>query len=216
MILYHGSAQIVEKPDLAHGKKNNDFGRGFYCTDQIEMAKEWACPTPDAGYANVYELQEEGLKVLNLFEEKNTLLPWLALLLHHRQVQITTPLQQEAMEYLLERYLPSTRGVDLIIGYRADDSYYSFARDFVGNSISLEQLEQAMHLGALGKQIVLKSKKAFAQIRFLQAETAEAEVYHARRMQRDQAARAQYRDELRTEKRDGRYMIDLLRSEEDV
>ena len=45
---------------------------------------------------------------------------------------------------------------DVIIGYRADDSYFSFAQDFVAGVISLQKLSEAMQLGKLGEQIVLK------------------------------------------------------------
>lgn len=41
MILYHGSKDIIEKPIYGQGKKYNDYGLGFYCTDNIELAKEW-------------------------------------------------------------------------------------------------------------------------------------------------------------------------------
>ena len=42
MLLYHGSDHIIEKPEFGAGKKHNDYGRGFYCTQNIELAKEWA------------------------------------------------------------------------------------------------------------------------------------------------------------------------------
>ena len=40
--IYHGSEQIVEVPTFGEGKKNNDFGLGFYCTESDYLAKEWA------------------------------------------------------------------------------------------------------------------------------------------------------------------------------
>lgn len=40
--IYHGSEQIVEVPTFGLGRKNNDFGLGFYCTESDELAKEWA------------------------------------------------------------------------------------------------------------------------------------------------------------------------------
>ena len=36
MLLYHGSDHIIEKPEFGAGKKHNDYGRGFYCTQNIE------------------------------------------------------------------------------------------------------------------------------------------------------------------------------------
>ena len=43
LILYHGSSEIVQAPVFGKGKSYNDYGRGFYCTEYIELAKEWAC-----------------------------------------------------------------------------------------------------------------------------------------------------------------------------
>ena len=70
-------------------------------------------------------------------------------------------------------------GYDVIIGYRADDSYFSFARAFIGNEISLNQLSYAMRLGKLGEQIVLKSPAAFDAIRFISCEGVDNTEYYA-------------------------------------
>ena len=54
----------------------------------------------------------------------------------------------------------SLETADLVIGYRADDSYFSFVKDFLNNRISLAQLQQALKLGTVGEQIVIKSQRA--------------------------------------------------------
>ena len=56
MLIYHGSNKIIEKPAFGLGKIHNDYGQGFYCTESIELAKEWACDRMRDGYANAYEL----------------------------------------------------------------------------------------------------------------------------------------------------------------
>ena len=76
--LYHGSKQIIEKPTLKGGKETNDYGFGFYCTKEIELANEWACPDNNDGYANQYELDLTGLKVLDLSDKKYHILNWIA------------------------------------------------------------------------------------------------------------------------------------------
>ena len=84
MILYHGSEKIIETPIFGKGSKNNDYGRGFYCTENEELAKEWACSNNKDGFANKYELNMNGLNVLYLNSEKYNLLNWLAGLTKHR------------------------------------------------------------------------------------------------------------------------------------
>ena len=72
--LYHGSEQLVETPTFGSGKKNNDFGLGFYCTESEELAKEWAVSSLRNGFANRYSLDTEYLKILNLNSPDYTIL----------------------------------------------------------------------------------------------------------------------------------------------
>ena len=65
IILYHGSKNIIEKPIFHGGKETNDYGYGFYCTENIELANEWACPDDNDGYTNEYELDLSDLQVLD-------------------------------------------------------------------------------------------------------------------------------------------------------
>lgn len=51
MILYHGSKDIIEKPIYGQGKKYNDYGLGFYCIDNIELAKEWGTSFERSGFS---------------------------------------------------------------------------------------------------------------------------------------------------------------------
>ena len=51
-ILYHGSARIIEKPQLGSRKPNNDYGSGFYCTKDFDLAGEWAVNPDTDGYVN--------------------------------------------------------------------------------------------------------------------------------------------------------------------
>ena len=177
LILYHGSREIVEKPDLLKSKPYNDYGRGFYCTENIELAREWACMEKNDGFVNKYELSSSAMKVLCLSKGKYNILNWLALLLKHRTFSVTAPLTVQAKEYLLDNFLPEVSGVDVIVGCRADDSYFSFAEDFISNTISLKQLSKAMHLGNLGEQVALMSQKAFKLIRFTGSEHVNKNEY---------------------------------------
>jgi len=213
LILYHGSPNIVENPAYGKGKRYNDYGRGFYCTEQLELAKEWACTEDIDGYANKYVIETEGLRILNLSSDEYTILHWLALLMAHRKLRLSTPVMRRGTAWLQEHFLVDVEAYDAIIGYRADDSYFSFARAFVNNEISLKQLSRAMKLGKLGEQFVLKTQKAFDAIRFESYEMADNKIYYARRKARDDEARATYLLELETEDIDGIYMRDIIREE---
>ena len=213
LILYHGSPDIVEKPVFGKGKDYNDYGRGFYCTEHIELAKEWACTEGVNGYANKYEVETADLSVLNLSADNYTILNWLAILMLHRKGRLSTPVAKRGREYLIQNFLPDFQSYDAIIGYRADDSYFSFARAFVTNTISLKQLGSAMRLGKLGEQFVLKSPKAFDAIKFIDYTASDNTVYYAKRKARDDEARVAYMKELESEDINGIFMRDIIREE---
>lgn len=186
--IYHGSSSIIENPQFGSGKPYNDYGRGFYCTKHLDLAKEWACNDGIDGFANKYELDMSGSKILNLTDNKYTIINWLAILMDNRIGRLSAPIEKQSKEYLLEHFLPEYKNYDVIIGYRADDSYFSFARAFVGNNISLKQLGMAMNLGELGEQYVLMSENAFSQLHFIGYEIAESNEYYPKRKSRDIAA----------------------------
>ena len=192
MILYHGSPKAIETPLYGYGSKENDYGLGFYCTQSNDLAKEWACPTVQSGFSNKYELDMDGLRVLHLNSDGYHILNWIAILLQNRIFAKRSPVARQANSYILNEFLPDISGYDVVIGYRADDSYFSYAKDFLNNTISVNQLSQAMKLGELGEQVVLKSEKAFQQIHFQGYEIADGSIYNPRRMARETLARTAY------------------------
>ena len=209
--LYHGSPETVERPLLAKSKMSNDYGQGFYCTENLELAKEWASAGNKNGVVNCYELYTDGLEILDLSDRQYNILHWLALLMKYRTLRISTPLMKQAHACLLEHYLLDISCYDIIRGYRADDSYFSFARAFVSNEISLYQLSRAMKLGELGEQIVLKSQKSFDQIHFVSGMEVPNAVYAPLRQKRDESARAAYRTELEKEDLSGIFIRDIIK-----
>ena len=88
LVIYHGSQHIVEVPKYGVGKTYNDYGQGFYCTESIEIAKEWACPVKNNGYSNKYILHLDGLNVMHLTDGQFNILNWLAILLNNRKFDI--------------------------------------------------------------------------------------------------------------------------------
>lgn len=201
--LFHGSQHIIQKPVWGQGKRYNDYGLGFYCTESLEMAKEWGVAKDHDGFANHYNIDCEELTILDLNSEAFTILHWLTILLQNRQFDDPSTLASDAKEYLIQNFSVPYENYDIIIGYRADDSYFSFAQDFLNGTISYRQLNNAMHLGQLGQQFVLKSRLAFERIQYLGYEIAESAVWYARKMARDRAARREYFDRERNSRQRG-------------
>jgi hypothetical protein len=213
--VYHGSQAVVEVPTQGVGNPHNDYGPGFYTTRDVELAKEWACPVPGvAGYANEYTLELRRLKVYDISSGDYHILNWLALLLCHRNFRISNDVAASAKTYILKEFMPEVEDADVLVGYRADDSYFSFANSFLNSVLSLKQLEAAMYLGELGEQTVLVSKKAFAGLKFKANHIARPEIYYAKRMSRDERARNLYREQRSFRQAiDAVYIMDIMREE---
>lgn len=214
MKIYHGSEHIIRTPFYGVGKSYNDYGKGFYCTEHKEMAMEWAVNEQRNGYVNCYDINIEGLSVLNLSGDKYSILHWLTILLENRIFNTPSVLAQEAKSYLLENYKVNYEEYDIIIGYRADDSYFSFSQDFLNGTISLRQLSNAMHLGNLGQQIVIKSKRAFDKLNFFDYEVAEANIWYPQKHSRDKVAREEYFNTQRNKREKGDIYITRILDEE--
>lgn len=210
--LYHGSPKIVPHPCLGGGKKNNDYGSGFYCTRELSMAYEWAKPGLEPGFANTYVLNPEGLSTLYLNKSPYHILNWLAVLLQNRSFFLPDGIAKESRDYILSEFLPDYENYDLIVGLRADDSYFAFAKSFLNGGISLAQLAQSMKLGKMGEQTVLKSHRAFEALLFLGAVEVPDE-FAARRQARDEAARAGFAKIAKSPSHEEDiFMIDILRN----
>ena len=213
LTLYHGSTDIIEAPVFGKGKTYNDYGQGFYCTENIELAREWACLEGIDGYVNRYTINLDNLSVLNLRDPEYSILHWLTILTENRKLRISTPAMRRGVEWFQNHFHIDTISYDAIIGYRADDSYFSFARAFLTNQISLAQLSYAMKLGKLGEQFVLMSRKAFDTVRFEGYEAVDSSVYYVKRKARDEEARFSYLKVLEEADENGIYMRDITRGE---
>ena len=214
LTLYHGSENIIDKPSLDKGKANNDYGRGFYCCKDNELAKEWACKKGNDGYVNKYELELKGLKVLDLQEEKYNVLHWIALLLENRKLTISSSIADIASYYLHMNYLIDVSKYDVIIGYRADDSYFAYAEAFISNSLPLNSLKKSLMLGNLGIQVVLVSNKAFDNLEYINSELVDKDIYFSRFYNRDKKARKIYKNEIKnvTSLINDTFIMDIIRN----
>ncbi len=211
--IYHGSDHTMEMPIFSGGRPDNDYGMGFYCTEVIDLAREWASVTKSGGFVNKYIVDESGLKILDLSSHDFNALNWLAILLNNRSIRLSSLIEEDGRRYIIDHYLPDTKDADVIIGYSADDSFFSFARAFLSNTLSYQQLSQILKYGDLGLQYVLISRKAFDSIRFVSAELVDGEIYYPLRNNRDNKAREAYRRLVRELDRDGLFLNQIMRGE---
>ena len=159
---------------------------------------------------------DDGLSVLDLESGEFSILNWLAILADNREFNVSTPLAREGLRYLLDNCLIDISPYDVIRGYRADDSYFSFARQFVNGMISLRQLQRIMFLGDLGIQYALMSERAFSAIRFRDWKQASGAEFYPKRFEREQNARRKYLDTVNGFDSDGVDIRDLMAGRVDL
>ena len=102
LTIYHGSDHIIKKPTLSLGKTNNDYGQGFYCTEDLELAKEWACKNNNEGYVNSYTLNISDLRIFNLNSSEYSILNWIAILLKHRTFKLDSEIAVSSRDYIIK------------------------------------------------------------------------------------------------------------------
>ncbi len=169
MILYHGTSEKTVVPTFGLGNDKHDYGRGFYLTEDIELAKEWAVckPNNNNGWVHKFELEIESLQILD-FQNKN-ILAWLAELMKHRDAADSKRYHVLAAKFI-EKYGINTADYDVIRGWRANASFFYIAKEFVRDNVDLDILEELLSLGGLGIQYCIKTELAYSKLHEIENE----------------------------------------------
>lgn len=190
MILFHGTSNQEVVPQFGLGNEKHDYGKGFYLTDCLDLAKEWAVYRPDEsnGWVHKYILNMDGLRVLDF--QKENILSWLAELMKHRDAADSKRYRLLAKKFI-DTYGISTENYDVIKGYRANASYFYIAKAFVRDEVDVDILEELLSLGGLGIQYCIKSQKAFDQLKEIKEDMISIQFseYNEKYNERDIAAR---------------------------
>lgn len=195
IILYHGTPNEIVVPTFGKGDERHDYGKGFYLTENIQLAKEWAVcrPNDNNGWVHKYELDTTDLKILD-FQEKNILL-WLAELMKHRDAADSKRYRMLAKQFI-EKYGVDTSEYDVIKGWRANASYFYIAKEFVKDNIDIDILEELLSLGGLGIQYCIKSELAYSKLIELKDDliTVNYDEFNEKYNNRDVSARKKMKD----------------------
>jgi hypothetical protein len=148
--LFHASYQVIENPDVHHGRKNADLGQGFYTTDDRVFANRWVRESPGKDIIiNHYELDDSDLKVKKFERNKE----WFEYIFANRR------LKPDAYEEY-----------DLIIGPIANDTIYDTLGIITSGYLTDEEAMKLLLVGPSSYQIVLKTPKAADNLKFVSYE----------------------------------------------
>lgn len=195
LILFHGTPDKIVVPTYGKGEEKHDYGQGFYLTESIDLAKEWAVcrPNEENGWVHKYQLDTDGLKILD-FQDKGVL-AWLAELMKHRDAADSKRYRMLAKKFI-EKYGVDTKEYDVIRGWRADASYFYIAKEFVRDNIDMDILEELLSLGGLGIQYCIKSELAYSKLHELEDNLMAVQYaeFNEKYNQRDITARQKMRE----------------------
>ena len=195
LILFHGTPDRIVVPTFGKGEEKHDYGQGFYLSESIDLAKEWAVcrPNEEKGWVHKYELETDGLRILD-FQDKGVL-PWLAELMKHRDAADSKRYRMLAKKFI-EKYGIDTESYDVIRGWRANASYFYIAKEFVRDNIDMDILEELLSLGGLGIQYCIKTELAYSELHEVEEDLLEVPYaeFNEKYNQRDLTARQKMRE----------------------
>jgi hypothetical protein len=156
MLLYHTGFEEIKVPDIHFGRKNADFGQGFYLSTDLDFTKRWAKIRKDRDtYINKYELDLDAVKVLKLDRDQK----WYEYINNNRNNKADI-----YAEY------------DVIIGPIAIDTIYDMYGITTSGFISAEDALKILSIGPVYTQVTLKTEKAVEALSFISSEIVDADI----------------------------------------
>ncbi|SFN92920.1 Protein of unknown function [Pseudobutyrivibrio sp. UC1225] len=149
MLLYHAGFDVIKEPDIHYGRKNADFGQGFYTTPDKEFAYRWAKESVGKKtIVNYYELDTDGL-VVKYFSRS-----------------------EEWFEYIYaNRHLkPDELEADVIVGPIANEIIYDTLGITTSGFLDKKESMELLMIGPEYMQVVIKSERAKAQLKWLSSD----------------------------------------------
>ena len=143
MILYHTSSREIRNPDIHHGRKNADFGWGFYLTPDKEFTYRWA---RENAVVNEYELDETGLEIHRFTRS----VEWFNYIYQNRRVQ-------------------DGLTADVVIGPIANDTIFDTLGIISSGYLQPEDALKLLLVGPEYTQTAIKTEKAVSQLRWIRS-----------------------------------------------
>ena len=156
MKIYHGSIEVVEKPELRPSNRTLDYGRGFYTTTSFKQAEDWVrrrMKENDAthGYVNTYELEESAMQALNCLIFPAPTEEWVDFVMQNRT--------QKGF----------THSFDIVYGPVANDRVYAAFALYEGGIINKQQLITELKTYKLVIQYFFHTEEALKTLTFIEA-----------------------------------------------
>ena len=150
MKVYHGSYAEIKAPDLAHSRKNVDFGRGFYVTPIYEQAEKWSrkfMRKNESGVVSLYDFNEQALSALKTLRFESYSESWLNFILTCRS-------GNDKSDY------------HLVIGGVANDKVFNTVELYFDGLIDKAEALKRLKFEKPNLQLCFRSEKALEFLKF--------------------------------------------------
>ncbi len=144
MILFHTSDREIQYPDIHYGRKNADFGWGFYLTPDRDFTYKWA---RENAIVNTYEFEESGLLIHRFGRSRE----WFDYISHNRG-------------------LKDSLVADVIIGPIANDTIFDTLGIMNSGYLKPDLALRLLMIGPEYIQVAIKTEKAVKQLKWIRAE----------------------------------------------
>ncbi|MCR5282259.1 MAG: DUF3990 domain-containing protein [Lachnospiraceae bacterium] len=159
MILYHTGTKEIRNPDIHYGRKNADFGWGFYLTPDRDFTYRWARQN---AVVNQYEFDETGLLIHKFARSTD----WFQYIFNNRRAN-------------------DVLTVDVVIGPIANDTIFDTLGILSSGYLKPEEAVKLLMIGPEYTQIAIKTEKALKQLHFIKSETIEGVTSEALKMEQN-------------------------------
>lgn len=177
MHLYHTSDRIIQHPDVHYGRKNADFGQGFYLTPDREFTYRWAGRN---AVVNEYELDLTGLKVRRFSRDGE----WFDYIYNNRR--LVDKLGAGSPEANAQDMVAKdVAAVDVVIGPIANDTIFDTMGILSSGYLAPEEALRLLQIGPEYVQVAIKTERAAGALQWKGAVTVEGQDKEAHRQEQD-------------------------------
>lgn len=156
MKLYHGSLEIVRKPEIRKANRTLDYGSGFYTTTSFKQAEAWVRHRMDEskqtkGYVNVYDIPESFPATL-------------------KQLMFNSP-TEEWVDFVMRNRTEKgyVHDYDIVYGPVANDRVYAAFALFEGGLLNKQDLIKELKAYKLVDQYLFHTEAALQTLTFVEA-----------------------------------------------
>ncbi len=158
-LLFHGSKSSIKGPiDVSKGRKDNDFGQGFYTGETYVQAISFVSNFEKSSiYFIDFDTSDLKCKKYNVNQE------WMMTIAYYRG-----KLEKYKNHPLIKKIIKESKNCDYIIAPIVDNRMFQIINSFINGEITDEQCKHCLAATNLGYQYVFKSKKSINNIKLIE------------------------------------------------